>query len=122
MEDYVRTVLSGNLKKLRSRREWSQTELAKKANISMNFLSEIERGRKWPYPETLQHLAEALEVEVFEFFKPKESETGPSIGEYINRLSNDMAVAVEKSVRDTVFNIARQYSPENTVSVPETSA
>jgi transcriptional regulator with XRE-family HTH domain len=107
--NYVRTVLSGNLKKLRKCREWSQTELAKKANISMNFLSEIERGRKWPYPETLQNLALALGVEVFEFFKPKESETSPGIGDYINRFSNDMAVAVEQSVKDAVFNVIRQY-------------
>jgi transcriptional regulator with XRE-family HTH domain len=109
-KDYIRAVLSGNLKKLRNRREWSQTELAQRANISMNFLSEIERCRKWPYPETLQNLAEALGVEVFEFFRPRDNETAAGIETYINRLSNDMAAAVEKSVKDTVFNIARQYS------------
>jgi transcriptional regulator with XRE-family HTH domain len=108
-KDYVRAALSGNLKKLRKYREWSQTELAKKANISMNFLSEIERGRKWPYPETLQNLAEALGVEVFEFFRPRENGTTPGIEEYLNRLSTDITVAVEKSVKDTVFNITRQY-------------
>jgi transcriptional regulator with XRE-family HTH domain len=80
-------------KKLRSRRDWSQTELAKRANISMNFLSEIERGRKWPYPETLQTLAEALGVEVFDFFTPKESETA-AVEAYMNRFSNDMVIAV----------------------------
>jgi transcriptional regulator with XRE-family HTH domain len=73
----------------------------------MNFLSEIERCRKWPYPETLQNLAEALGVEIFEFFKPEDS--GPDIEAYISQFSNDMALAVEKSVRDTVFSIARQY-------------
>jgi transcriptional regulator with XRE-family HTH domain len=105
--NYVRTVLSGNLRKLRKYRAWSQTELAKKANISMNFLSEIERGRKWPYPETLQNLAEALGVEVFDFFKTREDETAPGIEEYLDRLSTNIAAAVEKSVKDTVFNTAR---------------
>jgi transcriptional regulator with XRE-family HTH domain len=104
-KDYIRVVLSGNLRKLRKYREWSQTELAKKANISMNFLSEIERGRKWPYPETLQNLAEALGVEVFDFFNTKEDETSaPNIEEYLDRLSTNIAAAVEKSVKDTVFN------------------
>jgi transcriptional regulator with XRE-family HTH domain len=107
-KDYIRIVLSGNLKKLRKYREWSQAELAKKANISMNFLSEIERGCKWPYPETLQNLAKALGVEVFEFFRPKENETTPGIEEYLDRLSTNIAIAVEKSVKDTVFNITRQ--------------
>jgi transcriptional regulator with XRE-family HTH domain len=108
-KDYIRAVLSGNLRKLRKYREWSQTELAKKANISMNFLSEIERGRKWPYPETLQNLAEALGVEVFDFFKTREDETVPAIEDYLNRLSTDITVAVRKSVKDTIFNISRQY-------------
>jgi transcriptional regulator with XRE-family HTH domain len=106
--NYVRAVLSGNLKKLRKYREWSQTELAKKANISMNFLSEIERCRKWPYPETLQNLAGALGVEVFEFFRTQEDEAAPDtpdIEEYLNRLSTNIAAAVEKSVKDTITSL-----------------
>jgi transcriptional regulator with XRE-family HTH domain len=74
----------------------------------MNFLSGIERGRKWPYPGTLQNLAAALEVEVFEFFRSKGEET-PDVEEYMNRFSNDMINAVEKSVKNAVFTIARQY-------------
>jgi transcriptional regulator with XRE-family HTH domain len=108
VKDYIRVILSGNLRKLRKHREWSQTELAKKANISMNFLSEIECCRKWPYPETLQNLAEALGVEVFDFFKTKEDETTPgtpNIEEYLNRLSTNIAAAVEKSVKDTITSL-----------------
>jgi transcriptional regulator with XRE-family HTH domain len=109
-KNYIRAVLSGNLKKLRKRQDWSQLELAKRANISMTFLSDIECGRKWPYPETLQNLAKALGAEVFEFFKPTENETNPPVEEYINRFSNDMVVAVENSVKNAVSAIARQYS------------
>jgi transcriptional regulator with XRE-family HTH domain len=108
--DYIRGVLSGNLKKLRKLRDWSQVELARRANISMNFLSDIECGRKWPYPETLQNLAAALGVEVFEFFRPKENETNPPVEEYLDQFSNDMVTAVEKSVKNAVSAIARQYS------------
>jgi transcriptional regulator with XRE-family HTH domain len=108
-KEYIRTVLSGNLKKLRKGREWSQAELAKEANISTNFLSDIECGRKWPYPETLQNLAEALGVEVFEFFRPEDSEN-PTIEEYINRFSTDTAIIVEKSIKNALFNIKRQYT------------
>jgi transcriptional regulator with XRE-family HTH domain len=108
--NYIRAVLSGNLKKLRKRQEWSQLELAKRANISMAFLSDIECGRKWPYPETLQNLAGALGVEVFEFFRPPENETNLPVEEYLNRFSADMVVAVEKSVKNAVSAITRQYS------------
>jgi transcriptional regulator with XRE-family HTH domain len=107
--DYIRILLSSNLKKLRKRRDLSQAELAKMANVSTNFVSEIERSIKWPYPKTLQNLAEALGVEVFEFFKPADSEN-PNIEEYINRFSTDTAIIVEKSIKNAFSNIKKQYS------------
>jgi transcriptional regulator with XRE-family HTH domain len=107
--EYIRTVLGGNLRRLRSRRELSQTELANEANISMNFLSEIERGLKWPYPKTLQSLAEALGVEVLDFFRPIDDEAVFTIENYINRFTKDAALAVERSVKSALFNIEREY-------------
>jgi transcriptional regulator with XRE-family HTH domain len=92
--DHVRAILSNNLRKLRNRREWSQAELAKKADISVTFLSEIERGRKWPYPKTLQSLAFALGVEVYEFFRSAGSENSG-----INRFST----GPEKPLKNTFF-------------------
>ena len=84
-------------------------ELAEKADISMNFLSEIERGNKWPYPDTLQNLAAALNVEVFELFK-KEADTGNNNEKYMNRFSNDMAIAVERAVKKAVNSVKKQYN------------
>ena len=83
-------------------------ELAEKANISMNFLSEIERGNKWPYPETLQNLADALGVEVFELFRP-EGEADPGMGDYMRRFSNDVFIAVQESVKRSLQNVEKQY-------------
>jgi transcriptional regulator with XRE-family HTH domain len=105
----IRFILGANLKKLRGRREWSQLELAEKANISMNFLSEIERELKWPYPETLQNLAKALGVDVYELFKP-EGKASPDIEEYLNRFSNDVVIAVHESVKKSLDNVKKQYS------------
>ena len=104
----IRVVLGENLRKLRNRRNWSQMELAEKADISMNFLSEIERGNKWPYPDTLQNLAAALNVEVFELFR---NESGAETGdkEYMNRFSNDVVIAVEQAVKKAVHSVKKQY-------------
>jgi transcriptional regulator with XRE-family HTH domain len=104
----IRTIFGSNLRKFRSRREWSQLELAEKANISMNFLSEIERGNKWPSAETLQNLADSLGVEVYELFKLKD-ETSPSIEKQMERFSKDVAIAVEESIKLTLKNIQKQY-------------
>ena len=105
----IRTILGSNLKKHRSIRDWSQMELAEKADISMNFLSEIERGNKWPYPDTLQNLAAALNIEVFELFKD-EAAAGNADIEFKNRFSNDIAIAVEQAVKKAVTSVKRQYS------------
>ena len=104
----IRAVLGENLRKFRNRRDWSQMELAEKADISMNFLSEIERGNKWPYPDTLQNLAAALDVEVFELFKD-EAIAGNNDKGYMNRYSNDISIAVEQAVKKAVHLVKKQY-------------
>ncbi|MDR1899085.1 MAG: helix-turn-helix domain-containing protein [Treponema sp.] len=68
----LRRILSVNLKRLRKRYALAQMDLAEKAGISTNFLSDIERGKKWPYPETLVKLAQALNADVYELFKPEQ--------------------------------------------------
>jgi transcriptional regulator with XRE-family HTH domain len=107
-KEQLRAVLGSNLRKFRNRREWSQLELAEGANISMNFLSEVERGLKWPYPETLQNLADALGVEVYELFRP-ESDADPGMGKYMERFSRDVMIAVEESVKKSLLNVKKRY-------------
>jgi len=67
----LKDILGRNIRFFRAHRQLSQADLAEKANISITFLSNIERGNKWPYPETLSHLAESLQVDVYELFKPE---------------------------------------------------
>jgi transcriptional regulator with XRE-family HTH domain len=46
----------------------TQEDLAEKADISVSFLSMIERGERAPHIETLASIAGALEVELAELF------------------------------------------------------
>ena len=48
----------------------TQAELAEKTGLSDNFIGLIERGIKHPTLETLNKIAEALEVHLSEFFQP----------------------------------------------------
>ena len=64
----VRTILAKRIKALRRGKKFSQAQLAEKADISIPFLSAIERGTKWPYPETLAKLADALDVAIADLF------------------------------------------------------
>jgi transcriptional regulator with XRE-family HTH domain len=65
----LKTALGQNIKNIRSRRQYSQAELAEKADISIIYLSNIERGKKYPKPAVLSQIAEGLDVEIFELFK-----------------------------------------------------
>ncbi|MDR2716928.1 MAG: helix-turn-helix domain-containing protein [Treponema sp.] len=101
----LRHILSKNIKLLRKQRSLSQVELAEKADISIPFLSNIERGNKWPHPDTLTKLAEALGVEVYALFiidcSPKE-ELEQLRQEIIQDIKNNYDDRLEKSF---VFNI-----------------
>jgi transcriptional regulator with XRE-family HTH domain len=65
----IKTTLGKNIKLVRNHRQYSQALLAEKADISITFLSNIERGLKYPKPAILSQIAESLGVEVYELFR-----------------------------------------------------
>jgi transcriptional regulator with XRE-family HTH domain len=93
-------ILGRNIRQLRTDRNLSQADLAEKAGISITFLSNIERGNKWPYPDTLLSLAKALNIEVYELFKPSEASDSRTVD--INKCLDDVLVALRQSVDKTI--------------------
>jgi transcriptional regulator with XRE-family HTH domain len=89
------------MKLFRNRRKWSQADLAEKANISITFLSNIERGNKWPYPDTLVKLATAFDIDVFEFFKSQQM-VDNEVKNVMTQFVNDISVALNHSVSKAV--------------------
>jgi transcriptional regulator with XRE-family HTH domain len=59
-----------NLRRLRSKRELSQGELAMKAGTERTYVSRLEQGRKNPTVELLAALAKALSADIVELFQP----------------------------------------------------
>ena len=94
----LRQVLSRNIKLLRSQRSLSQMELAEKADISIPFLSNIERSNKWPYPKTLVKLAKALDVEVHMLFQEKIPPQSADARKTLARFKKDLSVSLHKTV------------------------
>jgi transcriptional regulator with XRE-family HTH domain len=86
----LRAVLSKRIKLFRNSRGWSQADLAEKAEISITFLSDIERGNKWPHPDTLTNLARALDIEVYKFFTPEEP-VSDEVKEAVSQFSKDLS-------------------------------
>ena len=62
MPDRLRLILGVKLRALRHERGLGLKELAGKAGLSVSYLSEIEKGKKYPKPDKLVDLAHALAV------------------------------------------------------------
>jgi transcriptional regulator with XRE-family HTH domain len=104
----VRAVLGRNLKLYRGLRAMSQASLAEKAGISVPFLSDIERGNKWPYMDTLISIAKALQIEAYELLKPAEGgpkKTKDTLTKYIDAFSSAIHQAVDQSIAQTLSKI-----------------
>jgi len=99
----IKAILGKNVKFLRYRKEYSQADLAEKADISITFLSNIERGLKFPKPDIMVKIAESLDVGVSTLFI---TEIVPDDNkELINSLSED----ITKKVNQAMKEVFRQY-------------
>ncbi len=61
-EDNLKFILGFKLKNLRLQRGYSLKDVATRANMSISYLSEIEKGKKYPKAEKLLALANCYEV------------------------------------------------------------
>ena len=57
------------LRSLRTRRKWSQTDLALRADVDRNYISLIELGRNSPSIRMVYRLCDALDVMPSELLK-----------------------------------------------------
>ncbi|MDR0290837.1 MAG: helix-turn-helix domain-containing protein [Treponema sp.] len=100
----IKAALGINIKNIRSFRQYSQAELAERADISVIYLSNIERGVKYPKPAILSQIAEGLGVEVYELFKTDHVPSAATAAaprdnkKLINRLSKEMTQKVMRTM------------------------
>lgn len=62
MSDKTLKKIADNVRKARNEAGLTQLELSKKANLSTNYISRIERADVSPTVETLEKLAKALKI------------------------------------------------------------
>ena len=94
----LRVIVRTNIRRFRKSRKWTQAQLAEKLNISINFLSDIENGKKWISPAKIVKFAAALNIEPFELFKPAEAPPAAAI-EFFSRYNDAVIQAVSDSLR-----------------------
>jgi len=99
-EQELKAIVSTNVKRYRNYREWTQAKLAEKLNISINFLSDIENGKKWISAANIAKFSSILNIEPFELFKPAEA-SAPDVGALFSRYNNDVVQTVSESLNQT---------------------
>ena len=96
-EHELRAIVRTNIKRYREYRKWTQAQFAEKLDISINFLSDIENGKKWISPATMVKFANVLNIEPFELFKPTEA-AAPAVSALFSRYNNEVVQVVSESV------------------------
>jgi transcriptional regulator with XRE-family HTH domain len=99
----IRNMLGKGIRFYRQQRQLSQAALAEKADISITFLSNIERGVKYPTSDTLSALANGLEVEVFELFRHDHS---PAQN---RKMFERFKIDITKNLMDTLQTVYKAY-------------
>jgi len=96
------------LKKYRTIKGFSQAKLAEILDISPNFISEIETGKRWVSSDTLVNFAEVLGIEVYEFFRPPQEPEG-ELSEFIKSYTGKASAAASEAVVRSLDELRKQY-------------
>ena len=100
-EAEIRAILGTNIKRFRTLNRLSQEELAEQVDISTNFLSSIEIGKKWISPYTMAKLSEALKIESYELFKPQTADSSD-----MQRRTDE----IFQTIKNSIDKIHRTYT------------
>ncbi|TYP51672.1 helix-turn-helix domain-containing protein [Thermosediminibacter litoriperuensis] len=86
------------IRNFRRKRNMSLQELARRAELSVSYLSEIERGKKQPSLEAIEKLATALNISKNALFEPEptENRSSRSIGDRIALLRQEKGISLSE--------------------------
>lgn len=93
----TKELLGSRIKEIRKLRKLSQEELSEKINIDPKHLSRIEVGRGFPSLDTLERLADVLNVDIKDLFEF--SHKAPSQRELKETLNSLFKEADEERLR-----------------------
>jgi transcriptional regulator with XRE-family HTH domain len=101
-EEDVRYLVGMNVRRLRLLQNLSQLDLAVNADLTHNFINDLENGKKGISCRSLAKLSTALRAEPFQFFlPPSASDHGMSV--YVRDFNDNL--------QKMVGELSRQYLP-----------
>lgn len=69
----VQALLAMNLRRARANKKLSQLALAEQAGMAATFINDIEHGRKWVSPKTVNKLCKELGIQPYQLFIPQDA-------------------------------------------------
>ncbi len=84
------------IRALREERGYTLQDLAKRAKLSLSYLSEIERASKRPSLKTIEKLANALNVPKTQLIEGEITDTGLALGEKIRIIRNENNMSLQE--------------------------
>ena len=103
----LRKTFAENIKYYRKEQGFSQQTLAEKCDIATNYLSEIERGQKFPSVEIIERLSQVLNTPANLFFM--QSKTVVNNDFLIKKRNKEFS---EKLI-NTVTDLLKEYNISN---------
>jgi transcriptional regulator with XRE-family HTH domain len=104
-ENNIRDILAKNIKENRRKNGFSQDKLAEKAGISTPFVAMIEVSRKFPTPDVLDRIANALNIKTWQLFA-----VSPSLGDEMERLHTDIVKNIDQVVTNAVKKAIEEHA------------
>lgn len=117
-ETEFRTIVRTNIRRYRDYRKWTQAEFAEKLNISVNFLSDIENGKKWISPASIVKFASILNIEPFELFKPAKA-LPLSVSSLFAKYNDEVMQAVSVSINHVFSYYQAQIEGKSVTYKPD---
>ncbi|MDR0313983.1 MAG: helix-turn-helix domain-containing protein [Treponema sp.] len=112
----LRKILSQNIRKTRTALHISQAKLAEYADISVPHMVDIEYCKTWVSDKTLDRIACALNMEVFELLTPekkdesnRKNDTVRQTAEFINMKKKQLRKNVGEAMDDLLMGIIKLH-------------
>ena len=102
-EEDIRYLVGMNVRRLRLLQNLSQLDLAVNADLTHNFINDLENGKKGVSCRSLAKLSTALQAEPFQFFLPRD-ESGGGMSIYVRDFNDNL--------QKMVGELTRQYLPD----------
>ncbi|MCR5621973.1 MAG: helix-turn-helix domain-containing protein [Treponema sp.] len=92
----------GNLKRYRKQKHIRQLDLAMEIGKSANYINSIENGKYFPSPETIEKIAEVLNVDPACFFQKEGKDKSLPKEELVNKIYEKVIVSLPELIRNAV--------------------